>query len=1072
MDAVTRMIQAAIRNERIVVFSLRVEATLFPWNQLIGLLLLGLWAAGSLLPLNVAWSQTTAIAPQQDDATLHDLQVAGTSFVWVVGDHGAIWASADAGGTWEQQPSGVTGTLRSACFLSDRLGWVAGGDPLPHTTLGRGILLVTRDGGQTWSSAPTHELPPLQVIRFFDPQEGLAIAAQPDATGQTVFRTQDGGKSWLPLSATQATNWRGAHLLYPDMGLLGGKGGRVALLAGDQLLPSRLPEMGRRSVRSVHVQGTDRAWLAGEGSYLLTSGSGGVVWEEPTAPVSNALRYLVDFRTVDARDQKVWLAGQPGSVIWRSEDAGKTWARSPTGQSLPIERLRMLDDLHGFAVGGMGLVLRTGDGGQTWDIMRGGERRLGWLALSPRPERIDWAMAVRMAGEDGYRGKIWSATPGISSRQASEADEELRLHAGAMTVGVNEAEQAWLWALQKPGLEFELNRLIQDWQSRTEGRLSDVFLQQLVVQLRMYRPSVVVLDQPSPDDAVSKLLFDATLHAIKQAADATRFPELATDLQLASWQVERIYQKLPTGSQGELHFDLYEALPRRGGTVKQQAGQAAATVGMNGLGEGNRSDYRLLDLSGQTVLGTVGSRGFFLGLKATDEAAYRRALPAIDDTAVEAATALAQRQRNFAAVVERQGNDPRVAAQMVAQIPVLLQGASDTEGAASLLEMARRYREREQFELAAQTYFDLARRFPAESASIEAVQWLVTYWASAEMIWQRDRSQSRNMAIVQGQTRKILQALQEVREGTREPNLPASPDEKPLVQAAGVAEGSVVSLQTQEDRQRARELMVQLLRNFPQVAKSPDLQLPLATLERASGRHQNADGIYRQLQRTPDLNPWRSVFQQETWLLQPFGESPRGFTTARRAVTPPVLDGLLSDECWQGAKVAPLTSLQTTGMTGDAEGYAQWAYDGRFLYFAATIPREPSQPVAPLELSGRTHDTPDVERFDHLTLRFDVDRDYRTFYEFQIDQRGKTAERVWEHPGWNPKWFVAMDADDRRWAVEAAIPLSEMSPENPSRGHIWACSLIRTIPGVGWQSTVPLESVASPQGAFGLLRFE
>src|SRR6516165_9641939 len=63
----------------------------------------------------------------EDDANLHDIQFAGSRQGWAVGDRGVIWHTSDGGQSWSLQTSSVSCALHSISFLSDRVGWIAGG---------------------------------------------------------------------------------------------------------------------------------------------------------------------------------------------------------------------------------------------------------------------------------------------------------------------------------------------------------------------------------------------------------------------------------------------------------------------------------------------------------------------------------------------------------------------------------------------------------------------------------------------------------------------------------------------------------------------------------------------------------------------------------------------------------------------------------------------------------------------------------------------------------------------------------------------------------------------------------
>lgn len=68
------------------------------------------------------------------------------------------------------------------------------------------------------------------------------------------------------------------------------------------------------------------------------------------------------------------------------------------------------------------------------------------------------------------------------------------------------------------------------------------------------------------------------------------------------------------------------------------------------------------------------------------------------------------------------------------------------------------------------------------------------------------------------------------------------------------------------------------------------------------------------------------------------------------------------------------------------------------------------------------------------------------------------------------KWFVALDADDTTWRVEAAIPLSELSANRARPGDLWNIRLRRVIPGVLQHELQTGTNPVSTDGA-GMVRF-
>ena len=95
----------------------------------------------------------------------------------------------------------------------------------------------------------------------------------------------------------------------------------------------------------------------------------------------------------------------------------------------------------------------------------------------------------------------------------------------------------------------------------------------------------------------------------------------------------------------------------------------------------------------------------------------------------------------------------------------------------------------------------------------------------------------------------------------------------------------------------------------------------------------------------------------------------------------------------------------------------------------------------------------------------DLDRDYSTFFNLQVDQRGCVCEDCWGDIHWDPKWYVAIRSEEDCWRIEAAIPLAELTGEPIAKGSAWACNIVRTLPGRGVQAlSTPAGVEPRPEG--------
>ncbi|WP_165391000.1 WD40/YVTN/BNR-like repeat-containing protein [Pseudoduganella lutea] len=164
-----------------------------------------------------------------------------------------------------------------------------------------------------------------------------------------------------------------------------------------------------------------RTLAVGERGLVLVSDDDGKAWRQARVPVSVTLT-AVRFVTPDL----AWAIGH-GGVVLHTEDGGATWRRQLDGRGIirllesaargnealaatarqfaadgpdkPLLDLHFYDAKRGIVAGAYGLVLRTEDGGATWQVLNG---------ATDNPDGLHvYAIAVRgeetwLAGEQGY----------------------------------------------------------------------------------------------------------------------------------------------------------------------------------------------------------------------------------------------------------------------------------------------------------------------------------------------------------------------------------------------------------------------------------------------------------------------------------------------------------------------------------------------------------------------------------------------------------------------------------------------------------------------------------------------
>ena len=155
-------------------------------------------------------------------------------------------------------------------------------------------------------------------------------------------------------------------------------------------------------IHAVRFATEDTGWAVGaEADSSCTATDGGKTWRNSTY-VPADLSEAITWNTVATHGSHVWIAGSPGTVMLHSPDNGESWQGHSTGNHTPLNKLVFVDETHGWAVGDLGTVLHTNDGGQTWQPQRRGGERAAVLVLASDVNQLPLATLAKLSG-DGYR---------------------------------------------------------------------------------------------------------------------------------------------------------------------------------------------------------------------------------------------------------------------------------------------------------------------------------------------------------------------------------------------------------------------------------------------------------------------------------------------------------------------------------------------------------------------------------------------------------------------------------------------------------------------------------------------
>ncbi|MCZ2344181.1 MAG: hypothetical protein LC104_20655 [Bacteroidales bacterium] len=990
-----------------------------------------------------------------DDAPLRAVRFVDARVGWAVGDQGVVWQSIDSGKTWERLRLGSRASFRSICFLTPYTGWIAGRVESPTGVGSTGVVFTTVDGGVTWKQLTTGALPGLNFVKFFDENRGIVAGDGTDTFPTGVFATTDGGKSWTPIAGPRATTWLGGEFTNFSNGMLTGAWSRVMLVRDGQLKPAELDPLDGRSVRGITSDGT-RAVAVAEGGRILTSRTNGTKWGFANLPLSSEALAVLDFRCVAAAGNHVWVAGAPGSVVLHSPDFGQSWdVQKTTGHTTPINSVFMLDAQTGWAVGELGTILGTTNGGKTWTTLKCGGQRAAALFTHAHMGTVPLGVLAAVGGKEGYLAAMLAVTTADpASANPERAADLFRLETAMRNAGGVAAETAYGFPIPDHARDLPPAEFAKVWAKLDTTPAHDRLTRRLVLALRTWQPEVLISDPyPLSDDPAERLILTAAQDAFKKAADPAVFPEQIQELGLQPHAAKKLYALTANAADAPVKYDLSAFVPGLGDTLRDCVESA---VGL--LPGGTNPALQSFRLISHRLPGSGGHMELMDGTGLAEGGTARRPKREISPAL---AGLLADREK--AARTRRQleqmltqdlmgGNAERALTQTAAT----LGGMPDDMAARAAVGMGKSLAASGRWTAARELFAFAADRYPAHPETADALLWLARFYSSSEV---RRRLELGHHAIYQ-KTAFVPTGGETVKQATHI---------EPVITAQAVFQFSGPNA-AQAWNRACLELQPKLAAFGPGVLRDPATNLCLLAARRQLGLYGDAAEVAKALVTaggdTASTDPWQACLASELWIgnqaslpMRPKPLARAAFTTMR-----PFLDGKLDDSCWSAYEPLKLTGPGSNGYSTTA----RFAFDDKFFYVAVTCqhPEGKQQPKA----EKRSYDA-DLRGRDRVDILLDLDRDYQTAYRLQIDQRGCVAEDCWGDRSWNPKWYVAVEPTPTGWTAEVAIPLSELTGATPSQGNVWAANVVRVVPGVGVQSwSSPAGNSPRPEG-MGLLQF-
>src|ERR1035437_5106578 len=294
--------------------------------------------AGCML-WQVAASAQVAASGQDSNCWLRDGVSPAKSLVYLLCEQGGLMVTTDGGTTWSSRSTGAQGHLRNIEFSDANHGFAVGDE---------GLLVATADAGKTWAPRKTGVTDNLTAIQFIG-QSGWV-------TGYSgvILHSADGGATWAPQTTGTKESLENVFFLDAERGWAVGWAGMILRTTdGGKTWQQVRSDAAAWALTSVYFGAGDNGWIVGFSGQILRSRDGGVTWTAQASPVKSSLSSIL----FDS-SHRGWITADETLLV--SEDRGETW-KNVSGVDDQLFLCQLIN-VNGapWAIGQLGVLRQTG----------------------------------------------------------------------------------------------------------------------------------------------------------------------------------------------------------------------------------------------------------------------------------------------------------------------------------------------------------------------------------------------------------------------------------------------------------------------------------------------------------------------------------------------------------------------------------------------------------------------------------------------------------------------------------------------------------------------------------------
>jgi photosystem II stability/assembly factor-like uncharacterized protein len=319
------------------------------WQRIAVLLIVVLMCIGCSKIPSVSYNPWKVISVPTDSNLLDIAFTNNPEHGYLVGSNATLLETNDGGNTWKP----ITLQLDEQKYRFDSVsfagkeGWIAG-EP--------GLLLHTTDEGASWSRIPLSEKLPGSPIAI----KALADNSAEMATDVgAIYKTTDGGKNWRARVESAVGVVRNIER--------SADGKYVAVSAKGSFYSTWEPGQdawvphnrnNSRRVENMGFANNGQLWLLARGGQIQFSDeTKPEEWQQAKYPELSTSWGLLDlaYRTPN----EIWIGGGSGNLL-RSADGGKTWEKDRAVEEVAanLYKIVFLEPERGFIIGDRGVLLK------------------------------------------------------------------------------------------------------------------------------------------------------------------------------------------------------------------------------------------------------------------------------------------------------------------------------------------------------------------------------------------------------------------------------------------------------------------------------------------------------------------------------------------------------------------------------------------------------------------------------------------------------------------------------------------------------------------------------------------